>query len=107
MWLKVCMYTYASHRTAYFHDCCGIPPDTQLPLCTKQCTEFNQVLDECYSVMEGEILMPSIASGASLPLTELFQFVIGLNCTQPDSFLVPLVPVDKEECVSLNIYCEF
>jgi hypothetical protein len=51
--------------------------------------------------MEGEILMPSIASGASLPLTELFQFVIGLNCTQPDSFLVT---VDKEECVSMNIY---
>ena len=82
-------------------------PGTLLPLCTEQCTQLQQALGECYSVMEAQILMPSIASGTLTPLMELLQFAVELNCTQSDSLPLPLATVDREECVSLNIYCEF
>lgn len=77
---------------------------TQLPICADQCTKLSHALDECYSDID--TLMNSHLMSESLS-TELLLLIAELNCTRPDGFLVPLMPVDQEDCVSLDVYCEF
>ena len=82
----------------------SIPLATQLPVCTKQCRDLKLGLSDCYSDSE---MVSSSGSGGSMLLEELLQFALNLNCSKPDSFQVSSTLVDQQDCVTLDIYCEW
>ena len=71
---------------------------SQLPVCDQQCRELTQLLSNCYYSYRAVNI--SADEGASL-LIELLEFVEEINCSDPDSFQLYQLPVNKEECTNL------
>ena len=70
---------------------------TQLPVCSDSCSLLRRVKEIC-SDQFNQIK-------AQNDTGPFIQYLDGFNCSDPQSYLVPGVPVDEEECISAYDFC--
>jgi len=75
----------------------SLSPDTQLAVCANSCSVLETIYEKC-SAQFNQIK----AENSTSPL---IQYVDGFNCSAPESYLVPGVPVDAEVCISAYDLC--
>ena len=71
---------------------------TQLTICKESCNVIDVIMERCNSqftaVME------------NIPDAFLYYFFI-FNCSSPETYLIPGLPPDTEQCLRADDLCEF
>ena len=71
---------------------------SQLTVCTESCYVVTTVLNRCQSQFT------SINGNRSVGLLD---YISNFNCSSPDTYLIPGLPLDTEKCLQADDLCEF
>ena len=91
--LALCFYLF---RSCEIHNVSDPTSGSQLPICRNKCAGLDIFYQECYNKDD------TIINSQDEVLLRLASLAEGFTCSDPDTYIIPQVPVSNRSCDDLS-----